>query len=410
MDLASDLLAAADTLLEASQLYRDGQVDLAPRLAADAVELVLAKLIPLPPELRSRKGRRVAAADQYRYRHAEAEKRFGVPERDLRRLHDLRLVDRYRETAGGTRRVPSETDTEWALTTADRILRAVIQLPEVAEDTAKAVRSRLDLQAEPTPAEELLEVVEHQVGWGQYDLALKSRLLRLDRLLETRRSTIGRTHQARVLTLRAHAAMNLTQHDGPEGAIQLAKRAADRWADELRNRARVVHSLKIQSICLRNKGQPEKSIPLMERALGVAGTDPELIDSVDSERASILLALEDAEGAERLVRDALDRRRVRGDALGEADYLRPTGKALMRAGELVQAELALRRAQELTPPDYLMAQCVLAVSLTELYAKGGDKREAHRWAEAARHLIVHRGYQHQGAVLAEIIQRFPDIW
>jgi Flp pilus assembly protein TadD len=148
----------------------------------------------------------------------------------------------------------------------------------------------------------------------------------------------------------------------------------------------------------------------MERALNVAGDDPDLIDSVDSERASILLALNDADGAARLVRDALDRRRARGDAMGEADYLRPTGKALMRAGELVQAELALRRAQELTPPDYLMAQCVLAVSLTELYATSGDKREAHRWAEAARHLIEHRGYQHQGAVLGEIIRRFPEIW
>jgi tetratricopeptide (TPR) repeat protein len=148
----------------------------------------------------------------------------------------------------------------------------------------------------------------------------------------------------------------------------------------------------------------------MARALTVAGDDPDLIDSVDSERASILLALNDAEGAARLVRDALDRRRTRGDAMGEADYLRPTGKALMHAGELVQAELALRRAQELTPPDYLMAQCVLAVSLTELYATSGDKREAHRWAETARHLIEHRGYQHQGSVLAETIRRFPEIW
>lgn len=410
MDLTNDLLAAADTLLEASHLHRDGQVDLAPRLAADAVELVLAKLIPLPPELRSRQGRRVAAADQYRYRHAEAEKKFGVSERDLRRLHDLRLVDRYRETSKGDRRLPTEADTEWALKTADRIIRAVIQLPEVPEDTAKAVRSRLDLQVEPTPAEELLDVVEHQVGWGQYDLALKSRLLRLDRLLETRRSMIGRAHHTRVLTIRAHAAMNLTQHDGPEGSIELAKQAAERWADDLKNRARVIHSLKIQSISLRNKGQPEKSVQLMERALMVAGDDPELIDSIDSERASILLALNDAEGAERLVRDALDRRRSRGDAMGEADYLRPTGKALLRAGEFVKAELALRRAQELTPPDYLMAQCVLAVSLTELYAASGDKREAHRWAEAARHLIDHRGYQHQGAILAEIIRRFPRIW
>jgi hypothetical protein len=82
----------------------------------------------------------------------------------------------------------------------------------------------------------------------------------------------------------------------------------------------------------------------------------------------------------------------------------------MRAGHLIEAEIAMRRAQELTPPDYLMAQCVLAVSLTELYATCGDKNEAHRWAETARHLIVHRGYQHQGAVLAEIIQRFPEIW
>jgi hypothetical protein len=190
MDLANDLLAAADTLLEASQLYRDGQVDLVPRLAADAVELVLTRLIPLPSELRSRPGHKVAASDQYRYRRREAEKRYGFPQRDTLRLHDLRLVDRYRETAGGARRVLSETDSQWALTTADQILRAVIQLPEVAEDTAKAVRSRLDLQAEPTPAEELLDVVEHQVGWGQYDLPLKSRLIRLDRLLETRRSVI----------------------------------------------------------------------------------------------------------------------------------------------------------------------------------------------------------------------------
>jgi len=286
----------------------------------------------------------------------------------------------------------------------------VIQLPEVPRETAKAVRSRLDFQAEPTPAEELLDVVEHQVEWGQYDLALKSRLVRLDRLLETRRSIIGRAHYTRVLTLRAHAAMNLTQHDGPEGAIELAKQAAERWEDDLKNRARVIHALKIQSISLRNKGQPKKSIPLMARALTVAGDDPDLIDSVDSERASILLALNDAEGAARLVRDALDRRRTRGDAMGEADYLRPTGKALMHAGELVQAELALRRAQELTPPDYLMAQCVLAVSLTELYATSGDKREAHRWAETARHLIEHRGYQHQGSVLAETIRRFPEIW
>jgi tetratricopeptide (TPR) repeat protein len=204
--------------------------------------------------------------------------------------------------------------------------------------------------------------------------------------------------------------MNLTQHDGPEGAIELARRATARWEDDLKNRARVIHTLKIQSISLRNKGQPEKSVPLMERALAVAGDDPDLIDSVDSERASILLALNDAEGASRLVRDALDRRRSRGDAMGEADYLRPTGKALMRAGEFVQAELALRRAQELTPPDYLMAQCVLAVSLTELYAASGDKREAHRWAEAARHLVEHRGYKHHGVLLAEIIRRFPDIW
>ena len=82
----------------------------------------------------------------------------------------------------------------------------------------------------------------------------------------------------------------------------------------------------------------------------------------------------------------------------------------MRSGQLIEAEMALRRAQELTPPDYLMAQCVLAVSLAELYATCGDKREAHRWAETARQLIEHRGYQHQGRVLEEIIRRFTDIW
>ena len=265
------------------------------------------------------------------------------------------------------------------------------------------------LQGRGLSEEEWREGVEHQVGGGHYAGALKSRLIYLNRLLATRRSRHGRGHHTRVLTLQAHAAMNLSQTDGPEGAIQLAEQAAVLWKDD-HDRGRAIHVLKIQSISWREKNRPDLAEPLMDRALQIAGDDSDLIDSVDSERASILLARGDSDGAARLVRDALQRRRARGDALGEANYLRPSGKALMRSGQLIEAEMALRRAQELTPPDYLMAQCVLAVSLTELYATCGDKREAHRWAETARQLIEHRGYQHQGRVLEEILGRFPDIW
>lgn len=409
MDLESDFLAAADTLLQAHHLYKAGLVDVAPRLADDAVELTLKTLIPLPEELRGGRGREVPASRQYRYRREQAKIRFGITSGDLSRLHSLRLVDRFREESDGKRRLPTDDEARWALKTADQILRVLINAPEVLEEVRGLVLNRLDLQTEPSPEEELLDVVEHQVGWGHYDGALKSRLIYLNRLLATRRSRHGRGHHTRVLTLQAHAAMNLSQTDGPEGAIKLAERAAVLWEDD-HDRGRAIHVLKIQSISWREKNRPDLAEPLMDRALQIAGDDRELIDSVDSERASILLARGDPDGAARLVRDALERRRARGDALGEANYLRPAGKALMRSGQLIEAEMALRRAQELTPPDYLMAQCVLAVSLAELYATCGDKREAHRWAETARQLIEHRGYQHQGRVLEEILGRFPDIW
>jgi tetratricopeptide (TPR) repeat protein len=406
MDLESDLLAAADTLLQASHLFRAGQVDLTARLSADAVELALKTLIPLPEYLR---GRKVDAWKKYDYRHKEAERRFGIPGDDLKRLHHSRLVDRFREDEKGTRRLPTEEEAQNALRAADQVLRTLVRAKEVGPETARRVVERLSLQIEPSPEEELLDVVEHQVGWGHYDGALKSRLIYLNRLLATRRSRHGRGHHTRVLTLQAHAAMNLSQTDGPEGAIKLAEQAAVLWEDD-HDRGRAIHVLKIQSISWREKNRPDLAEPLMDRALQIAGDDTELIDSVDSERASILLARGDSDGAARLVRDALERRRARGDALGEANYLRPSGKALMRSGQLIEAEIALRRAQELTPPDYLMAQCVLAVSLTELYATCGDKGEAHRWAETARQLVGHRGYQHQGRVLEGIIRRFPDIW
>ena len=409
MDLESDFLAAADTLLQAHHLYKAGLVDVAPRLADDAVELTLKTLIPLPAELRGGRGREVPASRQYRYRREQARIRFGIASSDLSRLHSLRLVDRFREESDGKRRLPTDDEARWALKTADQILRSLINAPEVPEEVRRLVLERLDLQAEPSPEEELLDVVEHQVGWGHYDGALKSRLIYLNRLLATRRSRHGRGHHTRVLTLQAHAAMNLSQTDGPEGAIKLAEQAAVLWEDD-HDRGRTIHVLKIQSISSREKNRPDLAEPLMDRALQIAGDDRELIDSVDSERASILLARGDPDGAARLVRDALERRRACGDALGEANYLRPAGKALMRSGQLIEAEMALRRAQELTPPDYLMAQCVLAVSLTELYATCGDKREAHRWAETARQLIEHRGYQHQGRVLEEIISRFTNIW
>jgi tetratricopeptide (TPR) repeat protein len=409
MDLESDFLAAADTLLQAHHLYKAGLVDVAPRLADDAVELTLKTLIPLPGELRGGRGREVPASRQYRYRREQARIRFGIASSDLSRLHSLRLVDRFREESDGKRRLITDDEARWALKNADQILRALINAPEVPEEVRRLVLERLDLQTEPSPEEELLDVVEHQVGWGHYDGALKSRLIYLNRLLATRRSRHGRGHHTRVLTLQAHAAMNLSQTDGPEGAIVLAEQAAVLWEDE-HDRGRAIHVLKIQSISWREKNRPDLAAPLMDRALQIAGDDRELIDSVDSERASILLARGDSDGAARLVRDALERRRACGDALGEANYLRPAGKALMRSGQLIEAEIALRRAQELTPPDYLMAQCVLAVSLTELYATCGDKREAHRWAETARQLIEHRGYQHQGRVLEEIISRFTDIW
>lgn len=409
MDLEGDFLAAADTLLQAHHLYKAGLVDVAPRLADDAVELTLKTLIPLPAELRGGRGREVPASRQYRYRREQAKIRFGITSGDLSRLHSLRLVDRFREESDGKRRLPTDDEARWALKTADQILRVLINAPEVPEEVRRLVLNRLDLQTEPSPEEELLDVVEHQVGWGHYDGALKSRLIYLNRLLATRRSRHGRGHHTRVLTLQAHAAMNLSQTDGPEGAIKLAEQAAVLWEDD-HDRGRTIHVLKIQSISWREKNRPDLAEPLMDRALQIAGDDRELIDSVDSERASILLARGDPDGAARLVRDALERRRARGDALGEANYLRPAGKALMRSGQLIEAEMALRRAQELTPPDYLMAQCVLAVSLTELYATCGDKREAHRWAETARQLIEHRGYQHQGRVLEEILGRFTDIW
>lgn len=411
MDLEDDFLAAADALLQANHLHRAGLVDVAPRLAADAVELALKALIPLPAHLRSKPGRVIPASKQYGYRRDQAKILFGIPKQDLLRLHNLRLVDRFREDRAGARQLLPESDATWALAAADRILRTLVQVREVPPNVASVVRERLDLQVAPSPEEALLDVVERQVGWGQYDDALKSRLIYLDRLLRTRnRTKTGRGHHARVVTLQAHTAMNLSRTEGPEGAIELAKQAAELWEVDQQDRGRVIHVLKIQSISLREKNHPELAVPLMDRALQVAGDDTELVDEVDSERASILLALGDPNGAARIVRDALERRRAQGDALGEANYLRPAGKALMRAGELIKAEMALLRAQELTPPDYIMAQCVLAVSLTELYAICGDKREAHRWAETARQLIEHRGYQHQGRVLGEIIQRFPDIW
>lgn len=411
MDLENDFLAAADTLVQAQYLLKAGLVDVTARLADDAIELALKTLFPLSSELRGRRDQEVVASRWYRYRREQAEQRFGISRSELGKLHSLRQVDRFREERDGRRKLLTEAQALWSINTADRIFRTLLSAQEVPAEVRVRVLERLDLQQELAPEEELLDVVEHQVGWGQYDSALKSRLIYLDRLLGGRtRSKIGRGHHTRVVTLQAHAAMNQSRTEGPEGAIELAKQAALLWEVDQQDRGRVIHVLKIQSISLREKNRPELAVPLMDRALQIAGEDTELIDEVDSERASILLALGNPDGAARIVQDALERRRARGDALGEANYLRPAGKALLRAGQLVEAEIALRRAQELTPPDYLMAQCVLAVSLTELYATCGDKREAHRWAETAHHLIEHRGYEHQRRVLNEIIQRFPNVW
>ncbi len=406
MEVDDDLLSAAEVLLQAQYFYRDGRLDVTARLADDAVELVLKTFFPLPETLRPRPGREIPATRQYAYRRAEAERRFNIPKNDLRKLHDLRLVDRFRESRDGSRRILTEAESRWALETADRVLRTVLESPEVDASTRRRVRAQLSLQEQPSPREDLLDVVERQVGWGHYDPGLHSRLERLEMQFENPRSRVGVAHLGRVITLRAHTAMNTGKPVGERGAINLAKRASPIWNDQ-QNRDRMVHVLKIQSIALRELKQADQCGPLMDEAMKIAADRRDLIDSVNSERASILLDIgEYASAVELLTR--LSSKVTSGNEHGV--QVQKLGRALMLAGDLVQAEMTLMKAQELLPPDYLMARCVGANTLAELYARWGDKVEAIRWATISRHIITHKGFAHQGRVLDEIERKYPKIW
>lgn len=410
LDFEADLVAAAETLLQARYLFRDGHIDLTARLAADAVELSLKVLIPLPEHLRSRPGREIPASRQYRYRRTEAARRFNIPERDLLELHNLRLVDRFREgNAAGQRRVLTDTEAVYALKTADQVIRTLITAQEVSQRAAERVRERLALQSEPSAREELLEVVERQVGWGQYDPGVHARLDRLERQFGSPRARIGMAHLGRVVTLKAHAAMNTGRVLGPAGAIALAQRAAVVWEDQ-QNRERMIHVLKIQSIAFREIDAVDRCGPLVEEATRIAAGRRDLVESVDSERASVLLARGDPMSAAELLQDVRQRSRTEGESESQGRWLQQVGKALMKAGDLVRAEMMLVAGQELIPPDYLMAQCVGANALAELYGQCGDKVQAHRWAGFAQHLIMHKGFEHQGRVLDEILKAHPNIW
>jgi hypothetical protein len=216
-------------------------------------------------------------------------------------------------------------------------------------------------------------------------------------------------HLGRVVTLKAHAAMNTGRVLGPAGAIALAQRAAVVWEDQ-QNRERMIHVLKIQSIAFREIDAVDRCGPLVEEATRIAAGRRDLVESVDSERASVLLARGDPMSAAELLQDVRQRSRTEGESESQGRWLQQVGKALMKAGDLVRAEMMLVAGQELIPPDYLMAQCVGANALAELYGQCGDKVQAHRWAGFAQHLIMHKGFEHQGRVLDEILKAHPNIW
>ncbi len=410
MPLEDDLLAAADTLVEAWHLLRGGHVERTARLADDAVELAIKAVIPLPEELRPKPGHPVAASRMYRYRREQAARRFGIPPKKTERLHDHRLVDRFREeSAGGPPAVLTEPQAVESLESATQAFLTVVNSSEVPPETRARVVERLGQRNDPSMEEEVLELVEHNVGWGHYHQGLHARLLRLDRVFATRPSTVGQGHHARVVTLRAHMAMNEGRPEGPDGAIALGARASSMW-EVRRDRARIIHSLMIQSIGWRILRDPMRGRPLMELARDVAGDAPNLMDTVNAEWASLLLAVNEPEGAARALSDRLGRAYAEGRHVQEGRTREQMGKALMLAGRFPEAERMLLRAHALTPPDYLIAECVCANTLAELYAQMGEKRDAHLWAERVERLARGLGFRHQLRELEEMMRRYPTIW
>lgn len=410
MALEDDLLAAADTLVEAWHLLRGGHIERTVRLADDAVELALKTVIPLPDDLRPAPGREVQATHIYRYRREQADKLFRIPRHVLRRLHDRRLVDRFREAkVGGDQRVLTEAEAIESLGDATGIFETILRSSLISSDLAERVLLRLARRNELTVEEELLDLVEHNVGWGHYNLALRARLLRLESAFSLRPSEVGILHRARVVTLRAHMAMNEGSPQGTGGAIDLAQKAEQLWRDH-QDPQRIVHTLKIQSIGWRMLETPEHGLRLMDDAWEVAADSRGLQDEVRSEQSALLGLVGDADAASRVLSDTLDRAHVDGKIVLEARTLQQIGKAQMLAGRLVEAEVTLLRGQGLLPPDYVIAECVGANTLAELYAKIGEKREAHFWAERVKHLAQGLGFEHQLKQLTEMMAKYPTIW
>lgn len=406
MDHELALLDAAETLGQARSLLDGGVLDLAVVTAFAAAERALSVLIPLPPWVRAKGG----TWRPYEYRFGEAAKRFGLSAPDLKRLHKLRNCARFgeQETGDPQPRPLTEAEAIDAIQIAERALFKLTEAEELAEETR--CRLRIRLNEEPfVPEEELLEMVERAVGWGQHSLTLDTKLRRLERAFAQRRSVGGRIRWARTVTLRAHQIMNRGTPDGIEGAIALAQRAGKVWSDR-RDRGRMIHVLMIQSIGHRIAGRPESSRALTVRAMQIAADDPGLRENVASEESAVRLALGDLAGATQILDGLLAQAESEGHTRHQGLYRQKLGRVHIRAGSLAQAERALAPASKLIPSDYLIAHCVGANILVEFFALAGDKAEAHRWAETVERFVERGGYGHQSRTLQETKQRYPRIW
>lgn len=396
---------AAERLVDARRGLSVGKTLDSGSRAFHAIHGLLSVLVPAD---RSHRGTRA-----YKFRECRAVTQFGVRPADFQRLRKARGLDRYYEEEwGGEKRRLTAVEAEEAVHAGLRIFRRLLEVALPAEKeraVRNAVQPVLARLNDPGPEERLLDIVERCVGWGQYDSpGLESHLLALEVDFSLRDTRTAQLQWARVLTLRAHLAMNRGCVRGNTGSLELAQRALGVW-ERYRIAPRVIHTLKIISISSRSIGIVKRSLRYVRQAEAWADGDQRLLDSVDSEKARVQVLFGAFDTATKLVRGMYDRAESVGGEDGKGRLLQALGKVYLASGDLARAEWALERGQGLVPHNYAIAQCVGANALCELHARRGNKQDAHFWASQVQKLAHENGFEHQERVLGDTKFRYRHI-
>ncbi|MCC6348311.1 MAG: tetratricopeptide repeat protein [Candidatus Eisenbacteria bacterium] len=405
-NLSDTFKTAADRLARARQQLDEGVHDGTAALSSDAIELMCAKLTGL----RRNRGERTEEFYSRRWRYTI--EHYGLSNtlfEKFRLMHNNRLKDRFQEErTGGPKKPLNEWEGIASVDCGYELLLAMAEAlgPAYLTDVAERLREGERASARVL----LLNELEHRVNWGLYGPDLDDLLRDADRTFRGRRDSDRALRLwARVTTLKAHRAMNLGQCFGPQGAISKAREARAVWT-RLNDPSNLIYSLDIESVALRMIGRGREALHCVERARAIVADIAWQQPYVESEMASVLVAIGEPAEALKILEAEFHRAEEAGDGVAVGRALQQIGIALADLGDWDRAEDHLLTGEARIPYDYVITRVMGRNALVKVYATSGRRNEAQEQAEFVLGIAQEKGFGNELRGLQRTMRDHPDVF